>query len=92
MGVRLVKETLARGYPVAAGSHHSLLLVGYKPDPTQPGGGVFLTRDSGKGRYSSVSYEHVKEQMGGFFCVEPPAGPPASEPETEPAAPVETKP
>jgi hypothetical protein len=84
--VRKVKEALARGYPVAAGSHHSLLLVGYRDDLSQPGGGVFLTRDSGKGRYSSVTYEHVRTKMGGFFCVEPPEEPPGGEAQTRPAA------
>lgn len=80
-----VKETLAHGYPVAAGSSHSLLLVGYTDDASKPGGGVFLTRDSGKGRYSSVTFEHVRMKMGGFFYVTPPEQAVGGKAETRPA-------
>jgi hypothetical protein len=80
-----VKETLAHGYPVAAGASHSLLLVGYTDDASKPGGGVFLTRDSGKGRYSSVTYDHVRMKMGGFFYVMPPEKAAEGKAETRPA-------
>jgi hypothetical protein len=86
LAFRKVKETLARGYPVAAGSHHSLLLVGYTDDASKPGGGVVLTRDSGKGAYSSVTYDHVRMKMGGFFYVTPPEKTSAAKPQTRPAA------
>lgn len=68
--VRKIKEQLARGWPVAAGSSHSRLLVGYRDDSQQPGGGVFLTKDSGIGRYAEVSYQWAKENIGDVFWVE----------------------
>jgi hypothetical protein len=68
-----IKLVLARSWPVAAGSGHSRLLVGYRDDPGEPGGGVFLTKDSGSGSYSQVSYEFVKKDVADVFWVELPA-------------------
>ena len=45
--VRRVKAVLAEGWPVLAGSTHSLLIVGYRDDPQLPGGGCFVVADSG---------------------------------------------
>ncbi len=43
---------------------HSVLLVGYRDDPAQPGGGVFFVHDTGQGRGGSLmSYEYVKTYM-----------------------------
>jgi hypothetical protein len=43
---------------------HSVLLVGYQDDPAQPGGGVFLIRNSGKGlRDGRMSYEYARAYM-----------------------------
>lgn len=37
---------------------HSLVLVGYRDGPAQPGSGVFLIRNSGKGNHTAaMSYE-----------------------------------
>jgi len=68
--VRQIKETLAKGWPVAAGSGHSRLLVGYRDDSTQPGGGVFITKDSGAGAYTEASYDWVKTNVGDVFWAE----------------------
>jgi hypothetical protein len=65
-----IKETLARGYPVAAGSGHSRLLVGYRDDPTLPGGGVFLTEDSALNKFDEVTYEFVRGQVADVFWIE----------------------
>jgi hypothetical protein len=65
-----IRAVLAIGWPVAAGARHSRLLVGYHDDPQQPGGGVFLTKDSGSGRYKRVTYEFVKGKVGDVFWVE----------------------
>jgi hypothetical protein len=43
---------------------HSVLLVGFRDDPTQPGGGVFLIRNSsGKSRDGLLSYEYLRAYM-----------------------------
>lgn len=65
-----LRSVLARGYPVAAGSAHSRLLVGYRDDATAPGGGVFLTQDSALARFDEVSYAFVREQVADAFWVE----------------------
>ena len=62
--------TLAAGYPIAAGSAHSRLLVGYHGDPAAPGGGTFLTLDSALGAFAEVSAEFVRTQVNDAFVVE----------------------
>jgi hypothetical protein len=71
--LREIKTVLAKGYPVAAGSSHSRLLVGYRDDPRQAGGGVYLAKDSGAGAFNTVTYEFVKQNVGDVFWVEAPA-------------------
>lgn len=65
-----ILSVLARGFPVAAGSGHSRLLVGYRLDSTQPGGGVFLTDDSALACFSEVSFEFVRKEVADVFWVE----------------------
>ncbi|NLE39410.1 MAG: hypothetical protein GX621_15420 [Pirellulaceae bacterium] len=65
-----IKRVLAAGWPVGAGSSHSRLLVGYRDDPEQPGGGVFFTKDSAPGAYAEVTYEFVKTAVGDVFWIE----------------------
>lgn len=67
-----IRTTLAAGWPVCAGSNHSRLFVGYIDDPEVAGGGKFLTRDSGLGRYGEVTYEWAKEHVYDLFWVELP--------------------
>jgi hypothetical protein len=43
---------------------HSILLVGYRDDPAQPGGGVFLLRNSaGPSRDGMMTYDYVRAYM-----------------------------
>ena len=43
---------------------HSVLLVGFRDDPSQPGGGVFLVQNTSKGpRNALMSYEYVRAYM-----------------------------
>jgi hypothetical protein len=42
---------------------HSVLLVGYRDDSAQPGGGVFLIRDSGSGEDRAMPYSYAKSFM-----------------------------
>jgi hypothetical protein len=51
---------------------HSVLLVGYRDDPKQPGGGVFLIRNSSPGpRRSAMSYEYIRAYMNDALWIEP---------------------
>lgn len=70
-----IKSVLARGWPVAAGATHSRLLVGYADDPRQPGGGSFLTKDSGKAAFARITYEFARTRLGDVFWVEAPGAP-----------------
>jgi hypothetical protein len=67
-----IRQTLANGWPVCAGSDHSRLLVGYINDAKQPGGGKFITRDSGLGAYGEVTYEWTRRNLYHLFWVELP--------------------
>lgn len=42
---------------------HSVLLVGYRDDPAQAGGGVFLIRDSGSGEDRAMPYDYARSFM-----------------------------
>lgn len=68
--LREIQAVLARGYPVAAGSGHSRLLVGYRDDASLAGGGAFLTEDSALARFDEVSYAFVREQVADVFWIE----------------------
>jgi len=67
---REILATLARGFPVAAGSAHSRLLVGYRIDAAQPGGGAFVTLDSALARFDEVTFDYVKREVADVFWVE----------------------
>ena len=57
---------------------HSVLLVGFRDDRNQPGGGVFLVRDSGKGPHDgAMSYEYVRSYMNDAVWISHPGGPPS---------------
>ena len=71
-----IKGVLAKGWPVAAGSEHSRLLVGYRDNTQQPGGGVFFDDDSATGNFEEVTYEFVKKNVGDVFWVEASIKPP----------------
>jgi hypothetical protein len=50
---------------------HSVLLVGYREHETQPGGGVFLIRNSGdEGRDAFLPYEYARAYMNDAAWVE----------------------
>lgn len=60
-----VIDSLVAGWPVAAGSGHSRLLVGYDAS----GDGRFLTLDSGSGRFDEVSAAYVRGELYDVFVV-----------------------
>lgn len=50
---------------------HSVLLVGFRDDPSLPGGGVFLIRNSGRGlRDACLSYEYARAYMNDAIWIE----------------------
>lgn len=61
-----IKSALASGWPVSAGSGHSILLVGYEDDPALPGGGRFLVGDSNL-RERHITYAATRERMCDLF-------------------------
>jgi hypothetical protein len=69
-----VKRVIANGLPVAAGSYHSILLVGYVDDPSLAGGGHFFVRDSGGGNGQTLTYAAAKARMCDLFWVEAAGG------------------
>lgn len=64
-----VQQTLANGWPVAAGSGHSRLLVGYRSDAAAAGGGMFLCLDSGIGAFAEVTAAYVRNELYDVFVV-----------------------
>lgn len=42
---------------------HSLLIVGYRDDPSLPGGGAFMIRDSGNKKYYEMCYAYVRSYV-----------------------------
>jgi hypothetical protein len=65
-----IKGVLSRGWPVAAGSDHSRLLVGYQDDAKKAGGGQFIVMDSATGKYEEVTYQFVKAKVDDVFWIE----------------------
>lgn len=65
-----IRRVIALGYPIAAGSGHSRLLVGYRDEAEKPGGGVFITEDSALNRFDEVTYEFVRKQVADVFWIE----------------------
>lgn len=50
---------------------HSILLVGYREDSTQPGGGIFLIRNSGgSSREGSLPYAYIRAYMNDAAWIE----------------------
>lgn len=49
--------------PDAVFDGHSVLLVGYRDDPKQAGGGVFIIRNSGRGRDDCMPYVYARAYM-----------------------------
>jgi len=57
---------------------HSVLLVGFRDDPAQPGGGVFLIRNSYKAlRDGAMSYQYVRRYMNDAVWIDCRAAPPS---------------
>ncbi len=49
---------------------HSVLLTGYRDDASQPGGGVFLIRDSNSGKDVAMPYDYARAYMNDALWIE----------------------
>ncbi len=59
-----VEDLLQMAPPSGVFDGHSVLLVGFRDDPTQPGGGVFIFRNSGRPtRDGYMTYEYASAYM-----------------------------
>lgn len=61
--IEQMKETLRKGWPVCAGSAHSVLVVGYQDNSGVAGGGLLLLRDSGGGNEQTMTYQAAKGRL-----------------------------
>jgi C1A family cysteine protease len=66
--LRQIKVVLAKGFPVSAGSYHSVLFVGYEDNAELPGGGRFFVADSNLVE-RDITYEAAKKRMCDLFWV-----------------------
>ncbi len=59
-------------YAFAIRDGDGIILAGYRDDPAQPGGGVFMIRNSGgESRNGYMSYEYVRTYMNDGAWIEP---------------------
>ena len=57
--------------PEAVRDGHSVLLIGYRADPTQPGGGVFTFRNTANGgRDGAMPYAYARTYMNDAAWIE----------------------
>lgn len=74
--------------PEAVFDGHSILLVGYRDDAAQPGGGVFIFRNTnGRGRDGMMPYEYAREYMNDAMWIEGKSREPVSSGESTKPAP-----
>lgn len=75
-----VEEVLQLCPPEAVRDGHSVLLVGYRDDAAQPGGGVFIFRNtSNGGRDGYMPYAYARAYMNDAAWIDFAAGPSARE-------------
>ena len=62
--VKWIDDVLEMRPPEGVVDGHSVLIVGYRDDPAQPGGGVFVFRNSNNnGRDGHMTYEYARAYM-----------------------------
>ena len=65
------ERVLQMAQPDAVFDGHSVLLVGFRNDSWQPGGGVFLIRNSGGGVHdAAMSFEYVRAYMNDALWID----------------------
>jgi hypothetical protein len=84
-----VEDVLQLCAPDAVRDGHSILLVGYRDDDAQPGGGVFIFRNtSNAGRDGFMPYAYARDYMNDAAWIDSPAGsvPPGAHAPAAPSA------
>ncbi len=70
-----INDVLQLCPPEAVRDGHSVLLVGYRDDPAQPGGGVFIFRNTANdGRDGSMPYAYAQAYMNDAAWIDSPPG------------------
>jgi len=72
-------NVLAMVPPTEVFDGHSLLLVGYQDNPTQPGGGIFLIRNSGRTAGGAVPFDYARAYLNDAAWVQPKGRPVSSQ-------------
>ncbi len=74
-----MKRVLALGWPVCAGSGHSVLLTGYSDGWIREQDGWFLVRDSGGAPQARMPFEEAKSRLCDVLWIEAPGAPSPAE-------------
>lgn len=61
---------LREGWPIAMGSAHSVLLIGWQEDPIHPGGGAYLARDTAAVAVTHLSRDFVRDNACDVFYID----------------------
>jgi len=68
---RWVNAILQMAPPEGVFDGHSVLFVGYRDDPKQPGGGVFLVRNSGRGEHdAAIPYAYAMAYLNDALWID----------------------
>ncbi len=65
-----IKRRLREGWPVAGGSYHSVLFIGYRDAVEDGTVGVLIARDSARVADIEISYEEALRRFGDVFWIE----------------------
>jgi hypothetical protein len=68
--IAAIKRVLARGWPVAAGGEHCMLLVAYADDDRQAGGGIVVARDYATSRNKRMTYAEVQRRFDSLLWIQ----------------------
>lgn len=68
--IAAAKRVLARGWPVAAGGEHCMLIVAYADNASQAGGGIFLMRDYATSRNKRMTYAEAQRKFDSLLWIQ----------------------
>ncbi len=70
--ITAIKDVLRKGWPVCAGRDHNVLIVGFRDDSRQAGGGSFTIRNSNSRSYRNMSYADMKSHCNAALWIDLP--------------------